>query len=210
MASAQVPGTIEVSLEPAELPIRPGELASGHIRVRNRGPSPQSCRLNVVGEVADWAWLVPQEFVVQGAGEEEVRLCVRLPPPPEPAPGPLPFSVEVHVDPGASPQVASGQLDVAPVAEVSALLGGALRAEPTHPLTVQNKGNVQVHVDLSVTGEGRGASVEPTSFDLRPGELGTARVTVHPRSRLGRRQETTFSVNVRPDAGEPVTIEGRA
>ncbi|MFN2506959.1 MAG: hypothetical protein ABR540_22565, partial [Acidimicrobiales bacterium] len=128
------------------------------------------------------------------------------PPPPRPVAGPSSFVVAVHVEGAAEPVTVPGTLDVAPVVDLAASLGA--EGAGGYPLTVRNRGNVDVRATLiGAGGSSLEITVEPGTLDVAPGDVATAQVAVRRKRRSGS-ERSPFEIYIRPEGAPAITVTG--
>jgi hypothetical protein len=199
---------VRASLEDTA-PVEPGSSTAFDVTVHNDGDAVETVELRVTGEAKAFAYVVPTSVTVPPGARAVARVGFRLPRASLPAAGPLPFRFEadtVSVD---------GVLTVAPFSVLSTTLepaeasGGGPSA---HQLSVGNRGNAPVTVDLEVTsGEGMDITIDPPRVVAAPGRAGTAVVDVRPHGRplTGAGRDLPFTIRATPEVGDPVETPGR-
>ncbi len=254
-----MPETIVVSVDPAQIQVKPGEAATATIIIRNRSEEVAHYQLRVEGGQPGWAEVVPdqvsafplQEIRAQarlhppqdapGAAylltvrvisqerpdiEGTARLELNVPAPARPAPIEEPRPTQPTPEPppvGPAPQIAT-QIEVMaePVTD-----SGLPPPAAQWRLRLRNAGNVLDTFSFSITGIHPGwVNLDPAQVTLKPGEEGTALLTVRPADgtaagtypfvvrtfshlNLNQRTETPLKVEVQPRAGFTLAVSPR-
>src|SRR3954451_17087632 len=148
-----------LALAEERLAVEPGGEARVDATVRNAGDVVEQYRLEVLGDAARWAQVVPRQLSVLPGGAEEktVSVVFRPPPPPATLAGDIPFGLRcVSLEAPDRCAVVEGDLVVGEVVGVQA------RPEPVSPtgrwvgryrIVFDNTGSVPVRLRLSATDE---------------------------------------------------------
>ncbi|MGH9279450.1 MAG: matrixin family metalloprotease [Acidimicrobiales bacterium] len=195
--------------------VEPGGSAVFDVSVRNDGQAAESVQLCVAGDAKPYAYVVPASVDV-AAGETAVaRLGFRLPRASLPAAGPLPYELEAVSGDGRAEVVGRGVLTVAPFSALSTTLEPAEvtgSGASTHQLSVGNRGNSPVSVNLTVVdADDLDIAITPTTVVAAPGRAGVATVEVSPRGRpfRGPDRDLPFTLQATPEVGDAVQTPGR-
>lgn len=201
---------------PAVVEAQPGCVTTCDVRVRNSGGAGQNVSLEVAGQAAGWAWVVPHQLSLPPASDAVARICFRPPRSATPVAGPVPFQVKVVGSAESyAPTLADGVVEVAPFTDLSVALTPRTsrgRQAGEHLVTVENRGNAPAHVELSgADPDGALAvAVDAPALVVHPGRRATARVDVRTRRRLlwGRERGHSFQVLVHGAEGAPAVVTG--
>ena len=192
------------SLQTTSLSVTPGSEASLELRIRNTGHVVDVLTVEVVGEAAPWATVVPDHVSLFPSSDATVVVTFR---PPMSASGPsgsVPFGLRVRSqeDPEGS-VVEEGALDVAPFLAVGAELVPRTttgRKGAVAQLAIDNRGTRPVTLQIAgsdMAGELQIAS-DPPSVTVEPDSAAFVKVrlrAVHP-FRKGPSQTRMFEVVV--------------
>ena len=163
----------------------PGRVTGSDLVVANRSDAAQTFRIEVRGEAAAWALVLPDQLTVPPAAEGRARLTFAVPEATAVRPGRTRFAVRIRGESGRSVEI-PGSVQVAEVPGVrlgvSPMIARA-RRRARHTVTVENRGNVRARVDLEAV-EPRGGvalALSPATFVLAPGERAEARLSASAR-----------------------------
>ena len=192
------------SLQTTSLNVTPGSEASLELRVRNTGHVVDVLSVEVVGEAAAWATVVPERVSLFPSVDATVVVTFR---PPASASGPsgsVPFGLRVRSqeDPEGS-VVEEGVLEVAPFLAVGAELvprTSTGRRGAVTQLAIDNLGTRAVTVDVAGTDAAGELQItcDPPSVTVEPNSAAFVKVrlrAVHP-FRKGPSQSRMFEVVV--------------
>lgn len=209
--------TVTARLEPASVPVEPGQTGQVTLHLRNSGEIVEAYRIEVLGEPAAWCAVEPAELSLYPGTTGTVTLSPAPPRAPEPAAGSFPFAVRVL--PTERPhdvQVPEGTIEVLPFQALEVELSPSSRRgklSARYQVAVRNAGNAPAPVDISATApDGKlKFTTHPEGETLDPAELGHFRVKVRPRriAVKGRPQNLAFQVSVSQDDGPEETADGR-
>ena len=192
------------SLQTTSLSVTPGSEASLELRVRNTGHVVDVLTVEVVGEAAAWATVVPDHVSLFPSSDATVVVTFR---PPMSASGPsgsVPFGLRVRSqeDPSGS-VVEEGTLEVAAFLAVGAELAPRTsvgRKGAVASLAIDNRGTRPVTVQLGASDVGGELQIvcDPPSLTVEPDSAAFVKVrmrAVHP-FRKGPSQTRMFEVVV--------------
>ena len=176
-----------VTVDADRVSVEPGGQASVTVRVRNLSSIVEGFRIDVLGEAAGWARVLPDHLEVLPQGEALATVLFTPPSGVTTRAGQVPFAVRVvsQVDAGAS-AVAEGDLQVGSVALSQAKITPATskgRFSARHRVEFSNWGNTPARLRLEATDpdEALGFLVTPDVLDLPLGTTRAARVKVRAR-----------------------------
>jgi hypothetical protein len=201
-----------VTVDADTVAVEPGGQASVTVRVRNLSAIVEGFRLDVLGEAAGWARVLPDHLEVLPQGEALATVLFTPPSGVATRAGQVPFGVRAvsQVD-GTASGVAEGDLQVSGVALSQARITPVTskgRFSGKHRLEFSNWGNTPVRLRLEASDPdgALGFLVEPDVLDLPLGASGTARLKVRARQPtfLGSPQRRAFRV-----VGRPLGRDGR-
>jgi hypothetical protein len=244
---------LAVSMNPARIQVKPGEQAAAVAVIRNRSEEVGHYRLMLEGALPGWAEIVPDQVSAFPLQETQAQVLVH--PPADARPAIYHLTVRaisqeraditaqaiLDVDVPAPAQVAAAPAGPAapaaqPVAQAAAQIEMNVLPvrDPSLPatasqwrLTVRNAGNVLDTFSFSVAGlRPAWVSFDPPEVTLKPGEQGSALLTVQPtpdtppsaypfrlrafsQLNLNERTEIALRVELRPQAGFKVSIAPR-
>jgi hypothetical protein len=193
-----------LALAEERLSVEPGGEARVDATVRNAGDLVEQYRLEVLGEAARWAQVVPRQISVLPGGAEEktVSIVFRPPAPPATVAGEIPFGLRcVSMEAPDRCAVTEGDL------VVGAVIGVQARLETVSPsgrwvgryrIVFDNTGSVPVRLRLTATDSRRVLrfALAPGELTVQPGQSTSAYVSVKPRQPMlrGKMATHTFSV----------------
>ncbi|HET6954572.1 MAG TPA: fibronectin type III domain-containing protein [Acidimicrobiales bacterium] len=201
-----------VTVDTGSVAVEPGGQASVTVRVRNLSSIVEGFRLDVLGEAAGWARVLPDHLEVLPQGEAMATVLFTPPAGIATRAGDVPFGIRAlsQVD-GTSSGVAEGDLQVSGVSQSQARITPVTskgRFSGKHRVEFSNWGNtpVRLRLEASDPDDALGFLVTPEILDLPLGSSGAARVKVRARqpSFLGAPQRRPFRV-----VGRPVGSDGR-
>jgi hypothetical protein len=176
-----------VTVDSDSLSVEPGGQASVTVHVRNRSSIVEGFRLDVLGEAAPWARVLPDHVEVLPQGEAVATVLFAPPTGVTTRAGQVPFGVRAvsQVDMGSS-GVAEGDLQVGGVAQSQARITPVTskgRFSGKHRLEFSNWGNqpMRLRLEASDPDDALGFLVTPEVLDLPLGASGTAKLKVRAR-----------------------------
>lgn len=176
-----------VTVDNDNVTVEPGGQANVVVRVRNLSTIVEGFRLEVLGDAAPWAQVLPGNLEVLPQDEAQATVLFAPPAGVTTRAGQVPFGVRAvsTVDPGAA-AVAEGDLHVGRVSSSQARITPATskgRFSGRHRVEMSNWGNTPVRLALEVSDpdEALGFLVTPDVLDLPLGATGTAKVRVRAR-----------------------------
>jgi hypothetical protein len=176
-----------VTVEADSVTVEPGGQASVTVRVRNLSSIVEGFRLDVLGEAAGWARVLPDRIEVLPQGEAMATVLFTPPSGVNTRAGQVPFGVRVvsQVDAGAS-AVAEGDLQVGDVSLSQVKITPATskgRFSARHRVEFSNWGNTPVRLKLEASDpdEALAFLIAPELLDLPLGSSGAARIKVRAR-----------------------------
>jgi hypothetical protein len=193
-----------LALDEDELYVEPGGEARVSVTVRNAGDLVEQYRLEVLGEAARWAQVVPRQISVLPGGAEEktVSVVFRPPPPPVTVAGGVPFGVRcVSLEEPERCAVVEGDLLVGAVVGVQAAMepvSPAGRWTGRYRVAFENTGSVPVSLHLRATDERKVLrfAVAPEELTVEPGRRTPAYLAVRPRQPMLRGKATAHAFAV--------------
>ena len=195
-----------VTVESDNVTVEPGGQANVVVRVRNLSTIVEGFRLDVLGDAAPWAQILPGNLEVLPQDEAQATILFAPPAGVTTRAGQVPFGVRAvsTVDPGAT-AVAEGDLHVGRVASSQGRITPATskgRFSGRHRVELSNWGNTPVRLALEVSDpdEALGFLVTPDVLDLPLGATGKAKVKVRARKPFfrGAPVRRSFRVTGRP------------
>ncbi len=195
-----------VTVDTDSVNVEPGGQASLTVRVRNRSSIVEGFRLDVLGEAAGWARVLPDHLEVLPQGEAIATVLFSPPTGVTTRAGQVPFGVRAvsQIDVGSS-GVAEGDLQVGGVTQSQAKITPVTskgRFSGKHRLEFSNWGNqpVRLRLEASDPDDALGFLVTPEVLDLPLGSSGTAKLKVRARKPMmrGMPARRTFRVVGRP------------
>jgi hypothetical protein len=205
-----------VTLVTPAVAVEPGQTVSVAIKVRNTGTVVDEFGLDVLGDAAGWATVVPPSLNLFPGAEGDAQAVFSPPRAPTTPSGLVPFGLRARSreDPAGS-AVEEGSVTVGVFAEPHAELvprtsRGSRSA--SHDLAVDNRGNARLNAVVEAADDDRQLKfdVNPPSVVVEPGMAGFAKVRVSPDKRFWRGQPKTrpFKLFVTPEGGLPITLDG--
>ena len=204
---------VSASLQSTSLAVTPGSEASVEVRIRNTGHVVDVLTVEVVGEAAAWATVVPDRVSLFPSADATVVVTFR---PPMTASGPsgsVPFGVRVRSQEDASGSVVEeGALEVASFVSVGAELvprTSTGRRGAVASLSIDNRGTRSVTVDVAGSDAGGELAIacDPPSVTVPANSAAFVKVrlrAVRP-FRKGPAQTRMFEVVVSEDT-VPVAV----
>jgi hypothetical protein len=194
---------------------QPGGEGEAKVLIRNTGTIVDQFAVNLLGDAS--AWARPEPGVVSLFPNSEQEVTIRFSPPRSSAvtAGTIPFGVRVtsQEEPDFS-IVEEGAVQIGGFSSVEAKLVPRTsegKSHAVHRIEVTNTGNAPVTAALSAgdPDELLAFDLEPSTLEIGPGQVGSARVKV--AARKGNRGKTVrrmpFQVFVEP-GGPMVTADG--
>ncbi len=205
-----------VTLVTPAVAVEPGQTVSVAIKVRNTGTVVDEFGLDVLGDAAAWATVVPPSLNLFPGAEGDAQAVFSPPRTATTPSGLVPFGLRARSkeDPAGS-AVEEGSVTVGIFAEPHAELvprtsRGSRSA--SHDLAVDNRGNSRLNAVVEAADDDRQLKfdVNPPSVVVEPGMAGFAKVKVSPASRFWRGSPKTrpFKLFVTPEGGLPITLDG--
>jgi hypothetical protein len=205
-----------VTLSTSTVTVEPGAEASLEFRLRNSGAVVDEFTLDVLGDAAGWATVVPPTVSLFPGAEETARIVFRPPRVSTTPAGPMPFGLRAasREDPAGS-SVEEGTIEVGwflePFVELVPRTSRGARGA-THELAVDNRGNVRLNAEVDAADADRllAIDVNPPAVVVEPGMAGFSKVGVKPVRRFWRGAPKTrpFQLTVQPEGHLPITIDG--
>lgn len=177
---------VSASLQQTRVSVTPGAEASVEIRVRNTGSVVDVITVEVIGDAAPWATVVPDKVSLFPGTDQTVRIDFRPPMAADGPAGEVPFGIRVRSqeDPEGS-MVEEGVLDVAPFLAVGAELSprssrGSKSA--VYELAIDNRGtrDVQATVTASDPDGNLLFAIDPPAVTIPPNSATFVKVRVRP------------------------------
>ncbi len=176
-----------VTVDADTITVEPGGQASVVVRVRNLSMIVEGFRLDVLGDAAPWAQVLPGQVEVLPQGEAQATVLFTPPSGIATRAGQVPFAVRAvsQVDPSAS-AVTEADLHVGGVSLSQARITPATsrgRWSGRHRIELSNWGNapLRLALDASDPDEALGFLVVPQVVDLPLGTTATVRLKVRAR-----------------------------
>jgi hypothetical protein len=198
---------------PQRLTVEPGSSTVFDVTLRNEGAVTETVQLRVTGPGGPFSFVVPETLSIEPGSEAEARVGFRVPRTSVPGAGPLAFEVVATGE--ADVTVVEGIVEVERFCVLSATLDpseAAVTGTSRHQLTVGNRGNAPVQIDLVATdADGLDVRMEPRRVTASPDQSATAIVEVTPRRRpfTGAERSTSFAIVATPDCGDPIDVRAR-
>jgi beta-lactam-binding protein with PASTA domain len=209
---------MRITADPLELRVEPGgPPASTTVTVRNRGTKVEHFELAVNGPIAAFAQVQPPVLQVFPDTEETAQVRFAVPRASLPPAGPYSFQIAARgrVDPDVTGRVA-GALTVGRFDEMIATIEPEMtrgRRPGHHRLTVANRGNGSLDVQVAMADQQGELVFDPSRFGgpIGPGGTATEDVVVRaPLKWFGRTQVHPFTGNVTADApGQAAMVQAR-
>jgi hypothetical protein len=205
-----------VELSVASVVVEVGGEASLQVTVRNTGSVIDELSFSVLGAAGAWTVIEPGLLSLLPGSEGTAQVHFRPPRSASIPAGRTPFGIMVasREDPEGS-IVEEGTVEVTRLVEVAAELNPRTsrgRREGTHDLTVSNRGNATITVEVAATDPGDllYLTVTPPQLVIEAGGSGTARIVAQARWELeqGSPQTIPFKVTVTPEGDAATTIDG--
>jgi hypothetical protein len=176
-----------VTVDDDNVTVEPGGQASVIVRVRNLSSIVEGFSLDVLGDAAPWAQVLPGKVEVLPQGEAQATVLFAPPPGVTTRAGQVPFGIRAvsQVDPTAS-AVVEGDLHVGNVSLSQGRITPATskgRWSGKHRIELSNWGNTPVRLALEVSDpeEALGFLITPDVLELPLGTAGTAKLKVRAR-----------------------------
>lgn len=206
-----------VVINPASVPVVPGEMAVTTVRIRNTGTVVDQFAVSLVGQPAAWTTVIPAMISLFPGAEGTVDLHVAPPRAPGVGFGPVPFGVRVVASEDADLTIVEeGEVDLRPFVDVGAKLTPRTtesKRKSHHQVIVDNRGNAAVEAEIEA-----GDPDEHLAFEVRPRVVSveggqTARVSVNVAARSGfargQVKHRPFQVSVNLGGGQPpIVLDG--
>lgn len=205
---------VRVSIPAAPTTVEPGKGSTCDIKVGNSASTDVTVRLEISGEAASWALILPPELCVPAGGAAVAQVVFHVPRAPYPAAGLSRYRIDAaSLNDSGDRAAQDAFLIIGPFTDTGVELVPAVSAGgPTeHAFRLTNRGNTEVRAAISAVVDGAGTTIDaqPSMLTVRPGETGTATVQLAPRRRLiGGGTRTTFRVTASPDGAAPVEAHG--
>jgi hypothetical protein len=193
------------SLEPATVPVEPGESALAKLTVRNDGDTVSEYGFTVVGAPAAWTRLEPATLRLYPGARGIVTVTLAPPRSPEAPAGPSAYGIRVRSRQNpALFDLAEGRVTVGAFSEVRTELypltaRGRLSASPQ--LRVENAGNAPLDAVVSARDDEDALRFRPTppAVQVPPGGSAATRLRIQPRGLrlLRREQRLPYAVTTR-------------
>jgi hypothetical protein len=204
------------TLESPELRLDAGGEATVPLHIQNTGTLVEGYRLQVVGAPAQWATVEPAEISLYPGDSTTATLAFRPPRSSSVPAGSLPYGVMVvPTERPTEAVVPEGSVEVLPFLDTTAELIPRNTHGPgpgRHQVAIDNRGNTPVTVILDGGDPAQALDIEigPEGYTVNPGNAAFADVRVEPHKRLWRGAPIThpFVVNVLPQDGPPVQLDG--
>jgi hypothetical protein len=200
-----------VVLDETVVRVDPGSRATVSVRILNPSTIVEGYTVEVLGEAADWALVLPSEVSVFPGDEAVVEVAFDPPASAKVAAGSVPFGVRVRsrVDADDS-TVVEGDLEVGSFQNIDARLGPKTsrgRRSGKHHVDLTNWGNEEVSIEISATDPDENLSfvLKPPIIDLPIGSGRTAEVIVKGPATFfrGPNKRMPFSVTARTAGAAP-------
>jgi hypothetical protein len=176
-----------VTVDDDNVAVEPGGQASVIVRVRNMSSIVEGFSLDVLGDAAPWAQVLPGRLEVLPQSEAQATVLFAPPPGVATRAGQVPFGIRAvsQVDPTAS-AVVEGDLHVGSVSLSQGKITPATskgRWSGKHRIELSNWGNTPVRLALEVSDpdEALGFLIAPDVLELPLGTTGTAKLKVRAR-----------------------------
>ncbi len=176
-----------VTVDDDNVTVEPGGQASVIVRVRNLSSIVEGFSLDVLGDAAPWAQVLPGRLEVLPQGEAQATVLFAPPPGVATRAGQVPFGIRAvsQVDPTAS-AVVEGDLHVGNVSLSQGKITPATskgRWSGRHRIELSNWGNTPVRLALEVSDpdEALGFLITPDVLELPLGTTRTAKLKVRAR-----------------------------
>lgn len=201
------------SLQTTSLSVTPGSEASLELRIRNTGHVVDVLSVEVVGEAAAWATVVPDRVSLFPSVDATVVVTFRPPMAADGPSGSVPFGLRVRSQEDAEGSVVEeGVLEVAPFLSVGAELvprTSAGRKGAVHELAIDNRGTRAVSVEVAGSDADGHLQVvcDPATVTVPPNSAAFVKVklrAVHP-FRKGPSQTRMFEVVV-SEGASPLAV----
>lgn len=207
--------TTTATLESTSLSLDPGDEAVVPLHIRNNGDIVEAYDLSVVGEPGSWATVEPAQVTLYPGTTTSATVTFRPPRSARAVAGSHEFGVMVR--PTERPEesvVPEGVVEVLPYFETTAELvpRTSQGRKGRHQVAIDNRGNVPVNVFIEAGSDGERLTFKQgdQGLTIAPGEARFTSITAKARKRIWRGQPVThpFVVDVRPENGSPVVLEG--
>ncbi len=205
-----------VTLVNAAVAVEPGGQVAVDVRVRNTGSVVDEFTLEVLGDSAGWAAVDPPVVSLFPGAEGTARIVFQPPRLSSTPAGLVPFGLRARSgeDPAGS-AVEEGSVEVGSFLEPFAeLVPRTSRGSSSgsHDVAVDNRGNARLSAELEATDADRllKFDVKPPAVVVEPGMAEFAKIRVSPVKRFWRGTPKTrpFQLYVKPDGGQPITLDG--
>ena len=170
------------SLQTTSLNVTPGSEASLELRIRNTGHVVDVLTVEVVGEAAPWATVVPDRVSLFPSADATVVVTFRPPLSAEGPSGSVPFGLRVRSQEDAEGSVVEeGVLEVAPFLIVGAELTPRTstgRKGAVHQLAIDNRGTRAVTVSVAASDPNGDLTIEcdPPTLTVEPNSASFVKV----------------------------------
>ena len=198
------------------LAVEPGQTATCQLNLGNTGTIVEQYTILLLGDAAEWT--EPEPPVVSLFPGAQQTVTLRFSPPrvwTTPA-GPVPFAVKII--PSNEPEESvteEGVINVGSFSDIGAELlprVSTARVSGRQRLAVDSRGNVPLPVAVSAVdaAEALQFKINPSKMTAAPGAAHFVRMRIKPRKRFwkGQPQQKPYKVQVQPEHGEPLVLDG--
>jgi hypothetical protein len=205
---------VAVVMQSTEVPVEPGAESTVDVRIRNTGSIVDQFELDLVGDAATWAHVVPGSVNLM-PGEESTAQIVFTPPRSSRVTEGL-VSFALRVMSREDTDGSAVQESVVAIAPYSQVVGEILPRTSSgsrvgrHELALDNLGNHPELVTVSAADPDLKLKfrIEPVNVTIEPGTAVFVRIQARPRRRFLRGPNVTipFTVTATPAGTEPVVL----
>lgn len=206
---------LSVTMEPAQLAVRPGQAVDATLRILNRQQQVDHFTPSVEG-IPD-AWVTRPAQMLRLAPGDAGAMTLRFHPPlaPTSSAGAHPFAVRVASQ--ANPHLAAearGMLQIEAFHDIKAVLSPTVLSSPGQGLLrVANQGNSPEQITLTASDPAEALDIapNPAQFALQAGQQAEVPIPVRTKARrplIGNVQTHTFVVNAATPGGHGATVQG--
>ena len=196
-----------VVLSPTSLSVVPGGEAVCVVTVRNSSSVVDSYAVSVLGDAAAWATVTPATLSLFPGADGTVQIHFRPPRQSVVRAGTVDFAVRVVSSETDDSIVEEASLTIEPFADIAARItprNSEAKRKARHVVTVENKGNAPVTVNVSASDPDEALAFEPSppTLTIAPGDTAASSISVAARSRSrGPAQHRQFQATVMPSGG---------
>jgi hypothetical protein len=198
------------------LAVEPGQTATCQLNLGNTGTIVEQYTILLLGDAAEWTQSDPPVVSLFPGAQQTVTLKFSPPRVWTTPAGPVPFAVKVI--PSNEPEESvteEGVINVGTFSDIGAELlprVATARLSGRQKLAVDSRGNVALPVAVTAVdaADALQFKIRPPKVTAAPGAAHFVRMRIKPRKRFwkGQPQQKPYKVQVQPEHGEPLVLDG--